>query len=75
MLHMWRDRPLGPTLSGQFASAQLQDEALKHAWSHFLAHDGRAQDSVCHLPLPHFSTKGGLLYRVVNTGGGRSLNN
>ena len=26
---------------GQFASAQLQDEALKHAWAHVLAHDGR----------------------------------
>ena len=25
--------------TGEFASAQLQDEALKHAWSHVLAHD------------------------------------
>ena len=55
---------------GQFASAQLQDETLKHAWAHVLAHEGRAQESVSHLTHPHFSTRGGLLYRVVNTGGG-----
>ena len=55
----------GSARPGQFASAQLQDEALKHAWSHVLAHDGQTRNSVSHLPHPHFSTKGGLLYRVL----------
>ena len=57
------DRP------GQFASAQLQDDALKHAWSHVLAHDGQARESVSNLPHPHFSTRAGLLYRVIERGG------
>ena len=30
-----------------------------------MAHDGHTRDSVSHMPHPHFSTKGGLLYRVV----------
>ena len=59
----------GGTRPGQFASAQLQDDALKHAWSHVLAHDGQTRDSVSCLPHPHFSTKGGLLYRVMKKGG------
>ena len=58
------DRP------GQFASAQLQDDVLKHAWGHVLAHDGRARESGSCLPHPHFSTRGGLLYRVVERRGG-----
>ena len=66
---MWLRRGEGDR-PGQFASAQLQDEALKHAWSHVLAHDGQTRDSVSHLPHPHFSTKGGLLYRVVEGEGG-----
>ena len=36
---------VGTTRTGQFASAQLRDAALKHAWSHVLAHDGQTQDS------------------------------
>ena len=59
----------GTTRPGQFASAQLQDEALKHAWSHVLAHDGQARESVSCQPHPHFSTRGGLLYRVGERGG------
>ena len=55
---------------GQFASAQLQDDALKHAWSHVLAHDRQTRDSVSNLPHPHFSTRGALLYRVVEKDGG-----
>ena len=57
------DRP------GRFATAQLQDDVLRrHAWSHVLAHEGQARESVSHLPHPHFSTRG-LLYRVVEKGG------
>ncbi|CAL8349065.1 unnamed protein product [Boreogadus saida] len=33
------DRP------GQFTSAQLQVDVLKHAWSHILAHDGQTRES------------------------------
>ena len=57
------DRP------GQFATAQLQDDTLKHAWSHVLSHDGQVRDSVSTLPHPHFCTKSGLLYRVVEREG------
>ena len=53
----------------QFATAQLQDDVLKHGWSHVLAHEGQARELVSCLPHPHFSTKGGLLYRVVEKGG------
>ena len=63
---MWgggTDRP------GQFASTQLQNHALKHAWSHVFVHYGQARESVSCLPHPHFSTRGGLLYRVVEQGG------
>ena len=60
----------GSSRPGQFATAQLQDEALKHAWSHVLVHDGQARDSVSHTPHPHFSTRGGLLYRVASGEGG-----
>jgi hypothetical protein len=60
---------VGTTRPGQFASAQLQDDALKHAWSHVLAHDGQTRDSVSCLPHPHFSTRGALLYRVVERDG------
>ena len=42
----------------------------KHSWSHVLAHDGQVRESVSCLPHPHFSTKGGLLYRVVEKEGG-----
>ncbi|KAK0146225.1 hypothetical protein N1851_014473 [Merluccius polli] len=35
----------GTAWAGQFASAQLQDDALKHAWSHVLAHDGQTRES------------------------------
>ena len=59
------EREEGSARPGQFASAQLQDEALKHAWSHVVAHDGQTRDSVSQPPHTHFSTKGGLLYRVV----------
>ena len=59
----------GTTQPGQFATAQLRDEALKHAWSHVLAHDGQNRDSLSRAPYPHFSTRGGLLYRVVEKGG------
>ena len=34
------------------------------------AHDGQTRDSVSHLPHPHVSTKGELLYRVVEGEGG-----
>ena len=60
----------GTTRPGQFHSAQLQDDALKHAWSQVLAHDGQVRDSVSCAPHPHFSTRGGLLYRVVEQEGG-----
>ena len=30
-----------------------------------MAHDGRTRDSVSHTSHPHFSTRRGLLYRVV----------
>ena len=60
----------GLSRPGQFATTQLQDEALKHAWSHVLVHDGQAQDSVSHTPHPHFSTRGGLLYQVATGEGG-----
>ena len=56
------DRP------GQFATAQLQDDTLKHAWSHVIAHDGHARDSVSTLPHQHFCTRSGLLYRVTERG-------
>ena len=52
-------RAEGSARPGQFASAQLQDEALKYAWSHVVSHDGQPRDSVSHLPHPHFSTRGG----------------
>ena len=39
------------------------------AWSNIRAHEGQARDSVSCLPHPHFSTKGGLLYRVVEKEG------
>jgi hypothetical protein len=61
--------PPSPDRPGQFASAQLQDDVLNHAWSHVLAHEGQARELVSCLPHPHFSTKGGLLYRVVEKGG------
>ncbi|KAK0131574.1 hypothetical protein N1851_033750 [Merluccius polli] len=38
----------GTARAGQFASAQLQDDALKHAWSHVLAHDGQTRESRFH---------------------------
>ena len=38
-------REEGSARPGQFASAQLQDEALKHAWSHVVAHNGQTRDS------------------------------
>ena len=60
---------VGTSRPGQFASAQLRDDALKHAWSHVLAHDGQTRDSVSSLPHPHFSTRGALLYRVVERDG------
>ena len=49
--------------------AQLQDDVLRHTWSHVLAHEGQARESVSHLQHPHFSTRGSLLYRVVEKGG------
>ena len=45
------DRP------GQFATAQLQDDTLKDAWSHVLSHDCQARDSVSTLPH-HISAPG-----------------
>ena len=62
------DRP-GEDRPGQFATAQLQDDTLKHAWSHILSHDGQVRDSVSTLPHPHFCTRSGLLYRVVEREG------
>ena len=35
-----------------------------------MSHDGQPRDSVSHLPHPHFSTRGGLLYRVAEGEGG-----
>ena len=63
-------RAEGSARPGQFASAQLQDEALKHAWSHVVSHDGQPRDSVSHLPHLHFSTRERLLYRVAEGEGG-----
>ena len=58
------DRP------GQFATAQLQDDTLKHAWSHVFAHDGHARDSVSTLSYQHFCTRSDhLLYRVTERAG------
>ena len=54
---------------GQFATPQLEDHALKHAWGHVQVHEGVSRDSVSGRHYPHFSTGGGLLYRVVQRGG------
>ena len=44
---------------GQFATAQLQDDTLRHAWGHVVSHDGQVRDSVGPLTHPHFCTRGG----------------
>ncbi|XP_059923375.1 uncharacterized protein LOC132469424 [Gadus macrocephalus] len=59
----------GPDEGGQFATAQLEDDALRHAWGHVQFHEGLSRDSVSDRQYPHFSTRGGLLYRVVQRGG------
>ena len=59
----------GPGKGGQFATAQLEDDALRHAWGHVQVHEGLSRDSVSDRRYPHFSTRGGLLYRVVQRGG------
>ena len=50
---------------GQFASAQLEDDALKNASGHVQVHEGLSRDLVSVRHYPHFSTWGGLLYRVI----------
>ena len=59
----------GPNKGGQFATAQLEDDALRHACGHVQVHEGLLRDSVSDRQYPHFSTRGGLLYRVVQRGG------
>ncbi|KAK0143307.1 hypothetical protein N1851_018559 [Merluccius polli] len=59
----------GADRSGQFATAQLEDDSLRNAWGHVQVHEGLSQDSVSRRQYTHFSTRGGLLYRVVQRGG------
>ena len=59
----------GEDRGGQFATAQLEDDTLKHAWGQVQVHEGGTRDSVSSRQYPHFSTRGGLLYRVVQRGG------
>ncbi|CAL8402847.1 unnamed protein product, partial [Arctogadus glacialis] len=35
----------GPDKGGQFATAQLEDAALRHAWGHVQVHEGLSRDS------------------------------
>ncbi|XP_077962421.1 uncharacterized protein LOC144410313 isoform X1 [Gasterosteus aculeatus] len=54
---------------GQFATAQKEDDTLKHAWARVLAHDGQPIDPVSALSYPFFVTKNSLLYRMCQKGG------
>uniref|UniRef100_A0A8C5CA19 Gypsy retrotransposon integrase-like protein 1 n=1 Tax=Gadus morhua TaxID=8049 RepID=A0A8C5CA19_GADMO len=54
---------------GRFATAQLEDDSLRHAWGHVQTHEGLSRDSVSCRQYPHYSTRGGLLYRVIQRGG------
>ena len=72
-LNEFSDFPLavegGADRGGQFATAQLEDDALRNACRHVRVHEDISQDSVSGRQYSHFSTWGRLLYWVVQRGG------
>ena len=48
----------GSDKGGQFAAAQLEEDALRNAWGHVQVHEGLSRDSVSGRQYPHFSTRG-----------------